>query len=54
LQVYPAAESDLTTLQQRYREHVRDVARERIRQDPTLLTKIRELLGDQPLGRNTP
>jgi hypothetical protein len=32
LTVYPAAESDLATLQQQYRDHVRDIARERIRQ----------------------
>ena len=51
LQVYPAAESDLLTLQQKYREHVRDVARDRIRQDPSLLMKIRELVGDQPPAR---
>jgi hypothetical protein len=54
LAVYPAVESDLLTLQQKYREHVRDIARERIRQDPSMLTKIRELVGDQPPVRNAP
>ena len=46
LQVYPAAESDLVTLQQQYRDHVRGIARDRILQDPSLLTRIRELVGD--------
>jgi hypothetical protein len=48
LAVYPAAESDFATLQQEYRDHVRDIARERIRQDPSLLVKIRELTGNPP------
>ena len=48
LAVYPAVESDLATLQKTYQGHVRDIARERIRQDPSLLTKIRELTGDPP------
>jgi hypothetical protein len=47
LQVYPAAESDLLTLQTTYRQHVRALARERIMQDPSLLVKIRELTGGQ-------
>ncbi len=46
LQLYPAAETDLLTLQTSYRSHVRDVARDRIRQDPTMLGRIRELIGD--------
>ncbi len=54
LTVYPAAESDLAPLQQAYREHVRDIARERIRKDPGLLTKIRELTGDPAPARNAP
>ena len=47
LQVYPAAESDLAILQRKYQEHVATTARERIMQDPKLLSKIRELMGDQ-------
>jgi hypothetical protein len=43
LQVYPAAESDLAALQQNYRAHVREIARARIIQEPSLLTRIREL-----------
>jgi len=54
LTVYPAAESDLATLQQAYRDHVRDIARERIRQDPSLLTKIRELTGDPAPAKSNP
>jgi hypothetical protein len=47
LQVYPVVESDLAALQQTYRDHVTGVARERIMQDPSLLLKIRALVGDQ-------
>jgi hypothetical protein len=54
LQVYPAAESDLVTLQQQYRDHVRGIARERILQDPSLLTRIRELVGDLLPSRKAP
>jgi hypothetical protein len=45
LQVYPAAESDLDTLRGIYRQHVRDIARARIMQDPGLMIKVRELTG---------
>ena len=45
LQVYPAAEGDLVTLQRDYRGHVREVAREQILKDPSLMTKVRELTG---------
>src|SRR5579864_1269035 len=54
LQVYPAAESDLATLQQQYRDHVRGIARERILQDPGLLMRIRELVGDLMPSRRAP
>jgi len=54
LQVYPAAESDLVTLQQQYRDHVRGIARERILQDPGLLIRIRELVGDLMPSRRAP
>ncbi len=46
LQLYPSAESDLTVLETTYRKHVRQIARARIMQDPSLLTKIRELTGE--------
>jgi mono/diheme cytochrome c family protein len=46
LAVYPAAEADLATLVQNYRGHVRQVARERIMQDPSMMTKVREILGE--------
>jgi hypothetical protein len=52
LQVYPAAESDLAILRQTYRDHVRGVARDRILQDPSLLMRIRELVGDLLPSRN--
>ncbi len=45
LQVYPAAEGDLVTLQRDYRGHVREVAREQILKDPSLMTKVHELTG---------
>jgi hypothetical protein len=45
LQVYPAAEADLATLQTTYRQHVREIARARIMQDPSLMVKVRELTG---------
>ena len=45
LSVYPAAESDLATLQTTYRSHVREIARARIMQDPSLMTKVRQLTG---------
>jgi hypothetical protein len=54
LQVYPAVESDLVTLQQQYRDHVRGIARERILQDPSLLIRIRELVGDLLPSRKAP
>jgi hypothetical protein len=47
LQVYPVAESDLATLQTTYREHVREIARARIRQDPSVLVKLREITGNE-------
>ena len=47
LALYPAAESDLATLQREYRDHATTTARERIMKDPSLLTKIRELTGGQ-------
>jgi hypothetical protein len=46
LQLYPAVETDLKELETSYRRHVREVARARIMQDPGLLTKIRELMGE--------
>jgi hypothetical protein len=45
LQVYPAAESDLATLQTTYRGHVRQIAAAQIRKDPSLMVKVRELTG---------
>jgi hypothetical protein len=45
LQVYPAAESDLATLQTTYRGHVREIAAAQIRKDPSLMVKVRELTG---------
>jgi hypothetical protein len=45
LQVYPAAESDLATLQTNYRRHVREIAAAQIRKDPSLMVKVRELTG---------
>jgi len=45
LQVYPAAEADLDTLRGIYRQHVREIARARIMQDPGLMIKVRELTG---------
>jgi hypothetical protein len=50
LQLYPAVESDLITLEHTYRQHVREVARERIKQDPSVLIKLRELTGDSGPG----
>jgi hypothetical protein len=47
LQVYPAMETDLARLRLTYGAHVRETARDRIRQDPGMLAKIRELMGDQ-------
>jgi len=53
LAVYPAAETDLLTLQRDYRQHVRQVARVRIMQDPSMMTKVREIMGEaQPAERN--
>jgi len=49
LQVYPAVESDLRTLNQTYRKHLTDVARDRIMKDPSLLMKVREF-GGGPTG----
>ncbi len=49
--VYPAKESDLLTLQQTYRGHLRDVARARVFQDPSIMTKLREIMGDQAPAR---
>jgi hypothetical protein len=46
LAVYPAAESDLATLQTTYRGHVREIARVRIMQDPSLMVKVRQLTGN--------
>jgi hypothetical protein len=46
LAVYPAAESDLVTLQTTYRQHVRELARARILQDPSLMVKVRQLTGN--------
>ncbi len=48
LAVYPAAESDLATLRDTYQLHVKLIARQRIRQDPSVLVKLRELTGDPP------
>ena len=45
LQVYPAAEADLDTLRGIYRQHVKEIARARIMQDPGLMIKVRELTG---------
>jgi hypothetical protein len=45
LQLYPASEADLTTLDTTYRQHVREVARKRIMEDPSVMTKVRELTG---------
>jgi hypothetical protein len=45
LQVYPAAEADLATLQTTYRRHVRETAVTQIRKDPSLIVKVRELTG---------
>ena len=46
LQVYPVAESDFAALHTTYRQHVREMAREQIRKDPSVMTKLRELLGN--------
>lgn len=46
LAVYPVAEGDLALLQTTYRRHVRETARARIQQDPSLLVKVRELTGN--------
>jgi hypothetical protein len=53
LQVYPASESDLRELRQKYRAQVRITARNRILQDPSMLSKIREIVGDQGPTGNT-
>jgi hypothetical protein len=45
LQVFPVVESDLDTLRTNYRQHVREIARARIMQDPSLMVKVRELTG---------
>ncbi len=45
LTVYPAVESDFETLHTAYRQQVRERARESIRKDPGVLTKLRELTG---------
>jgi len=53
LAVYPAVEADLATLQTTYRQHVREIARARIRQDPSLMVKVRELTGaPEPAKQN--
>jgi hypothetical protein len=46
LQVYPTAEADLVKLRDTYQGHVREVARDRIRIDPTILSKVREIMGN--------
>jgi len=46
LQVYPTAEADLVKLRSTYQGHVREVARDRIRMDPTILSKVREIMGN--------
>jgi len=46
LAVYPAVEADLATLQTTYRRHLRETARARIMQDPSLMVKVRELTGN--------
>jgi hypothetical protein len=46
LTVYPASEADLGVLQQEYRKHVGEIARDRIRQDPGMLARIREIMGN--------
>jgi hypothetical protein len=52
LQVFPAVESDFATLHTTYRQHVREIARMRIMQDPSLLVKVRELTGNSDLGKS--
>ena len=52
LQLYPAAEADLAALQQSYRAHVREIARARIMQDPSMMTKVREIMGESQTQRN--
>jgi hypothetical protein len=46
LQAYPASEANLGKLRSAYGGHVREVARERIRKDPTMMAKIREIMGN--------
>jgi hypothetical protein len=46
LTVYPASEADLGVLQQEYRKHMGEIARDRIRQDPGMLARIREIMGN--------
>ena len=46
LQLYPSAEADVVALRQNYRSHVVSIARSRMMQDPSLLLKIRELMGE--------
>jgi hypothetical protein len=52
LQVYPALEADFAALHTTYRQHVREIARMRIAQDPGLLMKVRELTGNSDLGKS--
>jgi hypothetical protein len=52
LAVYPAAETDLMTLQTTYRQHLREIARARIMQDPSLMVKVRELTGGADPGKH--
>jgi hypothetical protein len=52
LQLYPAVESDLETLDRTYRMHVREIVRARIKQDPSVMIKVRELTGESGPGGN--